>query len=88
MTVFEAVNETLREVFVGATEHPFDRGIDEFRSRPPRAVAHWRMGERLSFRCVEHEVPSHDAERFIDGYAQSDALRGWKILRTAVPARS
>lgn len=88
MTVFEAVNETLREVFVGATDHGFDRGIDEFRACPPRAVAHWGPGARLSFRCVECAVPDRDAERFIDGYAQSDALRGWRVLRTAVPARS
>lgn len=87
MTVFEAVNETLREVFVGTTDHLFDRLIDEFRACPPRAVAHWSAGERLSFRCVEYAVPNQDAERFIDGYAQSDALKGWKVLRASAVAR-
>lgn len=81
MTVFEATNDTLREVYIGTTERLMERLVDEFERRPPARTAHWDKAHRIGFRCVEYAIPASDARAFIDNYASSEALSGWKILR-------
>lgn len=87
ITVYEAANDTRREVYVGTTNLLIDQLIRAFHSFLPRVARHWKKEDRILFRCVEYSIPVSEARKFIDGYAKSDALKGWKVLRDEPAAR-
>lgn len=85
VTVFEAVNETLREVYVGTTTHLVEVLTRLFLERPPGGVRHWSTAHKITVRCVEYSVAVHDVSEFIEAYAGSEALRSWKVIRQRSP---
>lgn len=87
ITVFEAANDTLKEVYVGTTSLLIDQVIRGFQVNPPRAAKHWKKDQRILFRCVEYSIAIKDAAAFIEAYIRSDALKGWKVLRE-IPANN
>lgn len=84
ISVFEVLNETRGELYVGATWRLKD--LDDFnRMTPPRAVRHWKAGEALRFRTIEYGLPQADAPVFIERYRTSDLVKSWKVLTDAQP---
>ncbi|MBI3299276.1 MAG: hypothetical protein HYZ75_14000 [Elusimicrobia bacterium] len=81
VTVFEAVNTDLKEVYVATTQLLSDALGKDFLARPPKAVAHWMPEHRVLFRCIEYSIAVSDAEAFIDHYSKSDILVGWKVFQ-------
>ena len=81
LIVYEAINETLREFFVGTSKMPLAQLQLRHRSNAPETLSHWRPGEhRIEYREIEPDMPSADAATFIQSYIRSIGKPDWKIL--------
>jgi hypothetical protein len=83
VSVYEAVNDGRREIYLGTTLHLADHLTTSFRSTPPKAVAHWGPGEKIFINIVEYSIPQRDVAKFIDHYASSAASAGWTVHKGA-----
>lgn len=80
MIVFEAINESLQEIFIGATSLPpliVERRHQEHR---PELIAHWLPDQRISYRVVESGLSAQEAPTFLAGYAGTAKRFGWKTF--------
>jgi len=82
VVVFEAVNDTLKEFFVGISFVPLtaDEIASRHRESPPAAIAHWRREHRVWYRCVDPGLAAHNSQDFVRSYAQRMAQSDWKAL--------
>lgn len=80
VSVYEAANDTLKEVYVGITTLLMERLVKGFQTSPPPAVACWKRKHRVLFRIVRYIIPYRKAAPFIRAYLQSGSLAGWKVL--------
>jgi hypothetical protein len=77
--VYEAINETFKELFVGSTDLPIGQLETRHKNGLPAAIAHWKLGaERIIYREVELELS--DAKAFVERYALSMQKNGWKSI--------
>ena len=79
VAVFEAVNESLREFFIGTTSASGELpalvgGI------AAHCIAHWQREHKISCRIVEQGLGVEDALKFVESYARSTARTGWTVL--------
>lgn len=81
--VFEAANDSRKEVYLGTSRHLIGQLVRDFAARLPRAVRHWRKEDRVRLRCLEYSIQAGEAGAFIDAYARSGALEGWTVRRDA-----
>ncbi len=81
VSVFEAVNDTVKEIYLGTTTLLSDQLAAQFPRTPPPATAHWESRHRVFVKVVEYSIPLKDARAFIDHYADSAAAAGWKVLK-------
>ena len=81
--VFEAANDTLKEIYLGSSRHLMGQLNRDFVARFPRAVRHWLKEHRIRLRCLEYSIQSGEAGAFIAAYAESEELKGWKVRRDA-----
>ena len=80
VTVYEAANETLKEVYLESSQLPISQIARFLRSDPPPRLSHWRPEHLVQYRAVA-TLPKRDAEAFIARYAESGAPAGWRVLR-------
>ena len=80
VTVYEAINETLKEVYVGTTSLFIDQLGARFLTRLPPNVAHWRADHNILYHAVEYAIYRRDAAEFIDRYAKSASLETWRVF--------
>jgi hypothetical protein len=83
VSVFEAVNDSAKEIYLGTTILLSEQLTAQFQRTPPPAVAHWKPGQRVFVKVVEYSIPLKDARAFIDHYAESAASAGWAVLKEA-----
>lgn len=81
VTVFEAVNDSLKETFLGTTAATLHSLAAGFAEKRPRAVSHWATKDRITLNIVESSLSENDARDFIRHYAASLEAAGWKPLR-------
>ena len=81
VSVYEAVNDSLKEIYLGTTTLLSDQLAAQFPRTPPPATAHWEAGHRVFVKVVEHSIPLKDAHAFIDHYSGSAASSGWRVLK-------
>jgi hypothetical protein len=81
VAVYEAINDSLRETYVGTTSLPFDAVASHFRRNPPPAAAHWKTEQKVIVNIVEDSLRLNDALDFIQHYAASLEAVGWRALR-------
>ena len=77
--IFEAVNESLQEAFVGATSLPLAAVERRHRFARPAAIAHWRPEHHVLYRRVESGLSAKESAAFIPAYARA-AHAGWKTF--------
>lgn len=81
ISVFEAVNMTRKERFVGTTTRAFNDVDRELRLAPPAGVRHWDFrGDKIVFNDLMQTYSGDDAEFFIKDYKRLTPLPGWKLL--------
>jgi hypothetical protein len=79
VTIYEVLNETRGELYVGWTWRLHD--LDDFKSMTkPKAVRHWNSSDTLRFKPLEKGIPRADAAAFITSYRESDLVKAWKVL--------
>lgn len=77
--VYEAINETLKELFVGLTKLPMNQLEARHKSGLPAAIAHWNPGvHRIIYREVEPDLA--DPKAFVAGYAKNMEKNGWTSI--------
>ena len=69
ITVYEMVNDRLKQIFVGSTLHD------------PPELGDWTTKERRNFRVVETFQDRVEAKRFLERYAHWAPPRGWRVVR-------
>ena len=82
VVVFEAVNDTLKEFFVGISTLPLtaDEIASRHRESPPAAIAHWKSEHQVWYRCVDPGLAASRSQEFVRSYAQRIAQPDWKAL--------
>ncbi len=82
VVIFEAVNESLKEFFVGISTVPLT--ADEIQSRhqqePPQAIKHWKPEHQIWYRCVDPALSSAEGPAFVQSYMEKLIGSGWKAL--------
>lgn len=80
VTVFEAVNETLSELYVGSTELSVHDLIARNAARPPAEIAHWGPEHRVDYRSLEFGLEPASARDFIVNYAAALAKGARRVI--------
>jgi len=82
VTIFEAINETLKEYYVGISTLPLTENeiASRHKENPPAAIASWQKDHKVWYRCVETGLPAMDSQTFVLCYAEKIAQLGWKVL--------
>ena len=81
LIVYEAINDTLREIFVGTSSIPLDQLQLWHRADAPKILSHWKLGEhKTDYREIASAMPDADAMTFIKSYTRSIGKPDWKIL--------
>jgi hypothetical protein len=80
VTVFEAVNGTLREFYIGTTTLPASELLNLAESVSFREDTHWDSSDLIEWRVVEEGLSREEALAFIQSYAKTTLRTGWKIL--------
>lgn len=78
VTVYEAINDTKREIFVGISTR-FMNDI-ETRLRARQELAHWKSTDRTRVQAIEYGMPYDAARDFLARYEHAKANAGWKVL--------
>ncbi len=78
ITVYEARNPALRELYLGTTTYLSNRLADEFAARPPEGLSHWRPEHGADLRCLVYAIPVREAKAFVRKYAKL-RRRSWRV---------
>lgn len=81
ITVYEAINLSRLEVYLGTTTLLAAQLEAEFRKNVPQQVAHWGDPSGVVIRCLEYSVPKKEASALIERYAARESLRSWTVHR-------
>jgi hypothetical protein len=80
VAIYELLNDTLREVYVGFTDQPLEAFAVHIMGHRPKVLKHWRDAHRIVFRCVEPKIPAADASSFVSRYVGAIAAKKMKVL--------
>lgn len=78
VTVYEAVNESRREIFVGLSTFFMAEIESRLRHRPE--LAHWQETDRTRVDAIEYGIPLSVARDFVKRFETAKANQGWKVL--------
>ena len=82
--VYEAKNESRKEVFIG-TAGTTDFSLDHIKSShqavPPQVIGCWRFdSEQIDYRVMEEGMSELDVPGFLDSYMHSKLVAGWTLI--------
>jgi hypothetical protein len=82
VVVFEAINDTLKEFYVGISTLPeaADEIANRLREQPPEAISHWKKEHHTWYRCIDAGMSDPGSEAFIRSYNDRIARPEWKAL--------
>lgn len=79
--VYEAVNMTLKERFVGLADLPLETVTQKHRSAPPDPARHWDFANHnIVYHDLMQTYEQADADYFIQDYKQMTPMPGWKMI--------
>jgi hypothetical protein len=82
-TVFEAANESLKELFVTATTKPVFEAALKVHGAHGEPIAHWKpRAHRITVRSVEFELTAEEAFAYIQAHLAARPRSGWSFLPT------
>ena len=79
VSIFEALNESIREIYLGMTALTLDQLAAAHTHKLPASIAHWRKDHGITYKCLERSVPIIDAPTFIASHAQC-TRSGYKLI--------
>jgi hypothetical protein len=74
--VYEAINQTLKETYVGRATGSLDSVRSRHREQPPQAISHWRPEHQVTYRVVEPGLAMRETDAFIAAYATTAKCLG------------
>jgi len=80
-TVYEAVNISRKEIFIGITSRKIFEAMAQLmeNDRPP-CIKHWDAADAIDIRSVEFDLSAAGAKEFLKEYVRNRALIGWRCL--------
>ncbi|OGR58418.1 MAG: hypothetical protein A2X36_07290 [Elusimicrobia bacterium GWA2_69_24] len=79
--VYEAVNMTLKERFVGIGTMPLEVITKEHQSSPPGCAQHWDFANhKVVYHDLMQTYEQADADYFIQDYKQMTPMPGWRMI--------
>lgn len=81
LSVYEALNHSRKEIFIGVTARPLIELIAVPRSWFPDEIVHWGATEHLAVRRVAEDLPPKDAWQFSSIYMGYIEREGWTVIR-------
>ena len=81
LTVYEAANDALRELYIGVTAKDLRQATLDFAAAPPRAIAHWRADPPKALRYLASGLDKAEVRAFVDGYVRQPLLKTWTVIR-------
>lgn len=81
VTAFEAINDTLHEIYLGTTDRLLAALLREHAEALPARISHWKPQHRIRYRSIDYAILSKDADRLLITYAKSRREKGWKLFR-------
>lgn len=82
--VYEAVNHTLREIYIGTTTHLLHHVADDLERNPPPEISRWSPHHRIEYRAIDWSMPARYAPRFMRACAQA-CPAGWRAVAAGDP---
>lgn len=81
VTIFEAVNTELKEIYVARTSKQIFEAIADLGKRLPPAISHWRPDRhQINFRSLEFKLSAEAARAFIVRHTARPWPEGWKYI--------
>jgi hypothetical protein len=80
VTVYEVVNETRGEVYLGLTTLLASQLAAEFLKAPPKVVSRWRPEHRVILRCLVYAVPLKEGRAIINRYWERGSRDKRRVL--------
>jgi hypothetical protein len=81
VTVFEAVNNDLKEIYVASTAKQIFEAIADLGKQMPAAISHWRpTRHQINFRSLEFKLSAEAARTFIARHTARPWPEGWKYI--------
>jgi hypothetical protein len=81
VTVFEAVNNDLKEIYVASTTKQIFEAMSDLGKQLPAAISHWRpKGHSINFRSLEFHMSAEAARAFIARHTARPWPEGWKYI--------
>lgn len=78
--IFEAVNDSLHESYVGMTCTPLPVLERRHRELKPGVIAHWKAEHKIEYKLVECGLSVSVGPAFVKSYVQTSARFGWTVL--------
>ena len=79
-TVFEAVNDTIKEIFLGTTDAGMEEVVDQHQASLPERIAHWKPDHRVRYRGVEFMLTAGQARKRVVSYGRAVDRPGWTVV--------
>lgn len=79
-TIYEASNETLKELYVGMTSLSLHQVMTKFRGRRPPEISHWNSDHAVSYQIVESSLAASHAADFVVAHAAKAKRPGWTVI--------
>lgn len=81
-TVFEAVNNDRKEIYISWTFLPISRAMADMKKRRPATISHWRPArESITLRSLAFESSEVHARAYIVRHLAKPLPKGWKYVR-------
>lgn len=85
VSVYEAINETLKEIFVGMTYEGMHKVLTRHRSKGPPEICHWKADHAVNYLSIQPNMAASHAADFAAAHALSVQRPGWKVIVGAQP---
>lgn len=69
-TVFEAINDKHREIFVAITREQVFATVARIQKDRPDVIRHWDLNEVINVRSVEFDLTEKEARDFVEHYVK------------------
>jgi len=80
-TIYQLVNLTAEEIYVGMTDMKLQKKYEALISDPPPSIAHWGFGaDEMTCDPVDHFQDDADAVSFFKGFWHSMSHSQWKTI--------
>ncbi|MDE2039605.1 MAG: hypothetical protein KGO96_00765 [Elusimicrobia bacterium] len=79
-SVFEAINNKRKEIFVGITSRQICETITRIQAYRPSAIKHWNLDDVVNVHSIEFGLSKAQADALLEQYPKKNPQPGWRYL--------